>query len=137
MRTGDGTVTGSELQSAFGADNKDAADYVMSKLDTNGDGSISQSEFASGTTKGAGHHHHHMHAGPPPDASQGDPSTQGTQDPLSALLSSSASGASSQTESNSDGSSTTTHHLCGWLEDQHDQCGVLVGHGERRHLEQR
>lgn len=105
---GDGTVTGSELQSAFGADNKDAADYVMSKLDTNGDGSISQSEFASGTTKGAGHHHHHMHAGPPPDASQGDPSTQGTQDPLSALLSSSASGASSQTESNSDGSSTTT-----------------------------
>jgi hypothetical protein len=107
---GDGSVTSTELQSAFGADNKDAADYVMSKLDTNGDGSISQSEFGAGTTKGMGHHHH-MHAGPPPDASQsaqGDQSTQDTQDPLAALLSSSADGASSQTASNSDGSTTTT-----------------------------
>ncbi len=107
---GDGTVTSTELQSAFGADNKDAADYVMSKLDTNGDGAISQSEFGAGTTRGAGgHHHHHMHAGPPPDASQ---DTQGgqaaAQDPLAALLSSSADGASSQTASNSDGSTTTT-----------------------------
>jgi hypothetical protein len=106
---GDGTITSTELQSAFGADNKDAADYVMSKLDTIGDGSISQSEFGAGTTRGAGgHHHHHMHAGPPPDASQGAQGDQSTQDPLAALLSSSADGASSQTASNSDGSTTTT-----------------------------
>lgn len=100
---GNGTVSGTELQNAFGTDNKDAADYVMSKLDTNGDGSISQSEFAAGTTRGAGgHHHHHMRAGPPSDASQR------AQDPLAQLLSSSAEGASSQTSSNSDGSTTTT-----------------------------
>jgi hypothetical protein len=107
----DGSVSSTELQNAFGSDNTDAANYVMSKLDTNGDGSISPSEFTAGTTKGAGHHHHHMHAGPPPDASQGaqgDQSTQGTQDPLSALLSSSTDGASSQSTSNSDGSTTTT-----------------------------
>jgi hypothetical protein len=102
---GDGTVTATELQSAFGPNNKDAADYVMNKLDTNGDGAISQSEFAAGTTRGAGHHHH-MHAGPPPgDGSQG---AQGAQDPLAALLSSSADGSSSQSSSNSDGSTTTT-----------------------------
>jgi len=106
---GDGTITSTELQSAFGADNKDAADYVMSKLDTNGDGSISQSEFGAGTTRGAsGHHHHHMHAGPPPDASQSAQGGQAAQDPLAALLSSSADGASSQTANNSDGSITTT-----------------------------
>jgi len=97
-----GTVTATELQTAFGPNNKDAADYVMNKLDTNGDGAISQSEFAAGTTRGAGHHHH-MHAGPPP--SDG---SQGAQDPLSALLPSSADGASSRASSNSDGSSTTT-----------------------------
>lgn len=109
---GDGNVTSAELQSAFGADNKDAADYVMSKLDTNGDGSISQSEFGAGTTRGpGGHHHHHMHAGPPPDSSQGAQGAQdgqGAQDPLAQLLSSSADGASSQTTSNTDGSTTTT-----------------------------
>lgn len=105
---GDGTVTSAELQNAFGADNKDAADYVMSKLDTDGDGSIGQSEFAAGTTKGMGHHHHHMHAGPPLDTSQSAQGGQDPQDPLAQLLSSSADGASSQTSSNSDGSTTTT-----------------------------
>jgi hypothetical protein len=105
---GDGTVSSTELQNAFGADNKDAADYVMSKLDTNGDDSISQSEFGAGTTRGAGgHHHHHMHAGPPPDESQGAQGGQAAQDPL-ALLASSADGASSQTTNNDDGSTTTT-----------------------------
>jgi hypothetical protein len=105
---GDGKVTSAELQSAFGSNNTDVANYVMGKLDTDGDGAISQSEFAAGTTRGAGHHHHHMHVGPPPDGSQGGQAAQGAQDPLSALLSSSADGASAQTTNNSDGSTTTT-----------------------------
>src|SRR5262245_61344320 len=36
---GDGKVTSTELQSAFGSDNADIANYVMGKLDTDGDGS--------------------------------------------------------------------------------------------------
>ncbi len=75
---------------------------IFAKIDTNGDGSISQSEFAAGTTKGAGGHHHHMHAGPPPGQDG-----QSAQDPLAQLLSS-TTGASSTSLSNSDGSSTTT-----------------------------
>jgi hypothetical protein len=100
---GDGTITGTELQNAFGSDNKDIASYVMSKLDTNGDGSISKDEFAAGTTRGMGHHHHHMHA-QSSDGSQG--AQNGAQDPLAQLMS--ATGASSTSTSNSDGSTTTT-----------------------------
>ena len=99
----DGSVTKAELEKAFGTDNQAASDYVMKKLDADGDGAISQSEFAAGTTKGAGGHHHHMHAGPPPDQSD---QSGNAQDPLSQLLQ--AAGASSTSTSNSDGSSTTT-----------------------------
>src|SRR3954468_11947972 len=49
----DGSVSKAELEKAFGTDNQGASDYVMKKLDTNGDGAISASEFAAGTTKGA------------------------------------------------------------------------------------
>ena len=94
---GDGTVTGTELQNAFGTENKDIASYVMGKLDTNNDGSISKDEFAAGTTRGMGRHHHMP---PPPD------DTQSGQDPLSRLLS--ADGASATSSSNSDGSTTMT-----------------------------
>src|SRR6267154_1027845 len=96
----DGKVTKAELEKAFGTDNQAASDYVMKKLDTDGDGAISQSEFAAGTTKGA---HHHRHAGPPPDQSD---QSGNAKDPLSQLLQ--AAGASSTSTSNSDGSSTTT-----------------------------
>jgi len=106
---GDGKVTSAELQSAFGADNTDIANYVMGKLDTDGDGAISQSEFAAGTTRGAGHHHHHhMHAASPGGAAGAQGAQGGRQDPLSALLSTSVDGASSQTANNADGSTTTT-----------------------------
>jgi hypothetical protein len=90
---GDGTVTGAELQKDFGTDNKAIADFVMKKLDSNGDGAISQSEFAAGTTRSG---HHHTHSG----------SAQ-RQDALAALFGA-TQGASSTSTGNSDGSSTTT-----------------------------
>jgi hypothetical protein len=86
-----GSVTKTELENSFGADNKAVADYVMKKLDTDGDGAISKGEFAAGTTRGARHRH-----GPPPG-----------QDLLAALMSA-TQGANSTSTSNSDGSSTTT-----------------------------
>jgi len=105
---------------------------LLSQLDTNGDGQISQSEFESALgsngvdqssadalfskldTNGDGsisqselasarhHHHHHQAAG----AGQGGGQDQGG---LSALLNStSVDGATSQTSTNADGSTTTT-----------------------------
>src|SRR5258708_2250167 len=41
---GDGKVTQSEMENAFGSSNKGLADAVFSKLDKDGDGSVSQSE---------------------------------------------------------------------------------------------
>lgn len=105
---GDGSVSSTELQNAFGSGNSDIAKYVMGKLDTNGDGSISTDEFKAGTTRHAGHHH--MHMPPPPDGSQDAQNGQGAQsgakDPLSQLLS--ADGANASSSSNADGTTTTT-----------------------------
>jgi len=102
----DGTVTQSEIESAFGSDNKAIADAVFAKLDTNGDGSISQSEFADGTTKTMHRHHHHMMP-PPSDGAAGAQNGQTPQDPITQLLNA-TTGASSSSTSNQDGSTTTT-----------------------------
>jgi hypothetical protein len=92
---GDGSVSQSEIENAFGADNKQLADAVFAKLDKNGDGAVSASEFAAGTMRGARHHKR-------AESADG----QGGQDQLTQLLQ--AAGASSTSTSNSDGSSTTT-----------------------------
>jgi hypothetical protein len=91
---GDGKVTTSELETDFGADDKDLADAVMNKLDTNGDGSIDAGEFQSGTKKTL--HQHHAHHGGAPKGG------------LDALMSAATQGETSQTLTNSDGSTTTT-----------------------------
>jgi hypothetical protein len=80
-----------------------SADALFSRLDTNQDGNISQTEVSK--SKGHGHHHHH---------SSGGDSVQGTgSDAMGAgsllLQSIDPAGASSQTTSNPDGSSTTTN----------------------------
>jgi EF-hand domain pair len=93
---GDGSVSQSEIENAFGADNKQLADAVFAKLDKNGDGAVSASEFAAGTVREGRHHHKR------PESADG----QGGQDQLAQLLQ--AAGASSTSTSNSDGSSTTT-----------------------------
>lgn len=89
----DGSVTQSELESAFGSDNKALADFVMTRLDKDGDSSISQSEFAAGTTRG---HHHGHHGGMSPDKTG-----------LNALMSA-TDGGNAQSTTNSDGTTTTT-----------------------------
>ncbi len=75
---------------------------LFSKIDTNGDGSISQDEMQSAMQKahgGGGHHHHHA----------GGAGGSGGSDPLQSLLSgASADGTTSQSGTNSDGSTTTT-----------------------------
>lgn len=121
-------------QSASGAAAQDPSSQLFAKLDTDGDGSISKSEFENALadvgvsttdadslfakldTNGdgsvsqselekAGHgHHHHMHA----DAG-GQAGGASGQSPLDALLSSaSADGATTQSTTNADGSTTTT-----------------------------
>jgi hypothetical protein len=89
----DGSVTQSELENAFGSDNKALADFVMNRLDKDGDASISQSEFAAGTMRG---HHHGHHGGMSPDKAG-----------LNALMSA-TDGGNAQTATNSDGTTTIT-----------------------------
>jgi hypothetical protein len=74
-----------------------AADALIGKLDTNGDGAVSQTELAAGAPKG---HHHH---GSPSDAAGGG-------DPLASLLQtgSTSSADNSTSVTNADGSTTTT-----------------------------
>jgi hypothetical protein len=73
-----------------------SADALFAKLDSNDDGSISQSELSQAQHGG---HHHHMHAG----------GVSGQGGGLASLLSGiDASGATTQTTANADGSSTTT-----------------------------
>ena len=93
----------SEFENALGSAGADKAqaDQLFSKIDTNGDGSISTNEIQSAMQKahGGGHHHHHA----------GGAGGSGGSDPLQSLLSSaSADGTTSQSTTNSDGSTTTT-----------------------------
>ena len=75
---------------------------MFAKLDTNGDGSISQSELAK--ARQAVGHHHHMHA-----AAARKPAASSGQSAINSLLSSTdATGATTQTATNADGSTTTT-----------------------------
>jgi hypothetical protein len=91
---GDGSVSKSEFESAFGA-NADTSkvDGLFNALDSNGDGSVRQGELTSAMRDARAHHHHH-----------GDGGGGGG---LDALLSA-TSGANSKTVNNADGSTTTT-----------------------------
>lgn len=92
--SGVGQISKTNFETTLAADGVDtkSADALFSKLDTNGDGTISQSELSA-----AHHGHHHIHAGGAMRAG------------LSSLLNATdASGAQSQTTTNADGSTTTT-----------------------------
>src|SRR5216683_396662 len=89
-----------------GGTNTAQADDVFSKMDKNGDGSVSLDEMSS-ALKGGGHHHHHHVA----DGSSGSSATDGSSstsgsssDPLLQAL----DGATSTSTTNSDGSTTTS-----------------------------
>ena len=92
---GDGKVTKSEFENALGAGgtNLKAADSVFSKLDQNGDDSVSLDEMMKALlgTGGKGRRHHHRADG-------------SSTDPLLKAL----EGASSTSTTNSDGSTTTS-----------------------------
>src|ERR1700754_936263 len=82
---GDGQVSKSEFENALGAGgtNIAQADDVFSKLDKNGDGSVSLDEMSS-ALKGSGkghHHHHHVADGASADTngSSSDPLLQALQ----------------------------------------------------------
>jgi EF-hand domain pair len=99
---GDGAISKSEFEAAFGANgNTAAADAMFNRIDTNGDGSIDPSEFAAATQSSGTHAHHHHHAG------LADQSQSSQSDPLASLLGTGADGASSSTATNADGSTTT------------------------------
>jgi len=95
----DGMISKSEFENALGAGgtNIAQADDVFSKLDKNGDGSVSLDEMSS-ALKGRGHHGHAHVAGGSngADGSSSDPLLQALQ------------GASSTSVTNSDGSTTTS-----------------------------
>ncbi|MGZ3411225.1 MAG: EF-hand domain-containing protein [Xanthobacteraceae bacterium] len=94
---GDGSVSQSEFESAFGSGaDTSKVDALFNSLDANGDGSVSQSELTSAAEASHAHHHHHAHGG-------GGGKQGGLQELMSAI-----SGANSQTTSNADGSSSTT-----------------------------
>ena len=74
---------------------------MFSKLDKNGDGSVSLDELSSALKGKGGHHHHHHHVASSDGSSGSDGSNS---DPLLQAL----SGASSTSVTNSDGSTTTS-----------------------------
>ena len=60
---GDGTVSKSEFEQAFGQNgNTTAADNLFAKIDTDKDGAMSQSELTSALQQSGGRHRHHHHA---------------------------------------------------------------------------
>jgi len=104
---GDGQISKTEFESAFGAGaDMSKVDGLFNALDANGDGAISPAELTQAAQEAyAHHHHHHMHG------SQGDGGGEGSGSGggLNALLSSTdLIGATAQTTSNPDGSSSTT-----------------------------
>lgn len=95
---GDGSVSQSEFESAFGSGaDTSKVDALFNSLDANGDGSVSQGELTSAAEASHAHHHRHAHGG------GGGGGQGGLQELMSAI-----SGANSQTTSNSDGSTSTT-----------------------------
>jgi hypothetical protein len=98
---GDGQISQSEFEGAFGA-NADLSkvDGLFNALDANGDGSVSQDELTAAAQQSQAHHHHHHHMHGAESGGGGG---------LAGLLSSTdLNGATSQTASNPDGSSSTT-----------------------------
>jgi hypothetical protein len=110
---GDGTISKSELEAAFGGNANTSADAVFNKLDTNGDGSVDPSELAAARP----HRHHHHHVGDGDETKQAsssdgtsaaagtDPASAGSAGGLASLLD---TGGSSTTATNRDGSTVTT-----------------------------
>jgi len=80
------------ISKGAGGTNVVAADNVFTRMDKDGDGTVSSDELASALSGSRRGHGHHRHAG------------GGNADPLMQAL----SGASTTTTGNSDGSSTTT-----------------------------
>jgi hypothetical protein len=99
---GDGKVSKSEFENGLsGAGvSKSSADALFSKLDANGDGSVTQSDM-SGMQHA--HGHHHGGGGGAKGAGGG-----GGGDASSLMDATDATGATTQTVTNADGSTTTT-----------------------------